>query len=316
MHFIWLVAATLAASNGAMADLVRQDFRGGQFPEEVFALSERDRRNMSSTSRTACTSPSRGRRRSAWSASPASRTSAATSRSPSATRSCADTPQTGYGIGMALSLVADTPASDNVAVAYRVTPQRGAIYGSDLSFYTQEGKDKHDTRQFGNPPPAPHGRLRLQRVGKEMRYLVAGEEDADFRELRREPFPDAPLKIIRVTADTGGGMGELDVRVTELSVGTPGAAGAAVAPPSAAVAAPGRRGRLIGALVLVGLLLVGGLLAWWAMQGRRRAQQEADAAPPPGPRKKPGARGACVTSRSSSASEDKSIQWWNLRTDQ
>jgi hypothetical protein len=191
----------------------------------------------------------------------------------------ADQPQAGYGIGMTLAVVADNAALDNAAVAWRVYPKVGPIYGSDLGYYTPpnaEGKrqDKHNSMRFNDP--TPRGKLRLARKGPEMLFLAAGD-DGVFRQLRREPFALAPLKQVRVTADSGGGFGGLDIRLMDLHVHTDDAGPVPAVSDAPNLPTSNRpRGRLTAALVCLSLLMVaGGIMVWLKLRRRRMPSEQA-----------------------------------------
>lgn len=125
-------------------------------------------------------------------------------------------PKGGFGSGPTLSVVAETPKSDTGSIAHRVPPIQGDIYGTDRAVLNPE---HHESRQF--PAPSRKGQLRLTRIGSELRYLALAEPETEFQVLRREEtFGDAPLKTIRITASTGGGVGPLDVRITDLTIRT------------------------------------------------------------------------------------------------
>jgi hypothetical protein len=266
MYARWIIAGALAAGTGQMTDLLQQDFRGGQFPEEVFAYFSANA-NLGILARlhvkpdpagVRITLPARERPIGmvGFSCKPVVPGDFEITIAYELLKS--EEPQTGYGMGLALWVAADTGANDVATVARRVVPGTGPVHGTDRAYYTPEGKDTHDAKRF--PTADRRGKLRLTRVGGEIIYSAAGDNDAAFRELRREPFPQAPLKAVRVSADTGNGLGELDVVVSDLRIRTGKAGGA---PPPAHPAESRDRGWLLaGLVVLVLIVLVGGLILW------------------------------------------------------
>lgn len=174
----------------------------------------------------------------------------------------ADPPKGGYGAGAVLNLVADTPARETVSVARRVSPKGDEVYGSDLGSYTPAGEYQHVGRR--HPAGARRGKLRASRVGAEVVLAAMADGESAFQELRRGPFTDAPLKVVRVVADPGQGLGTLDVRVTDLHIRAGSPAAVPPAGDAADLAADGGRGRWLtpAVLGLAALLAFAGLAAW------------------------------------------------------
>lgn len=290
MHARWFAALLVAAGTGQTAEVLRHDFRGGRFPPETFRYFNVGGKTGSLVRKLVIPEEAGVRITLPGHEEPIGmlgfECQTAVAGDFEATLSYeivkSEKPTKGYGIGLSFWVVADNAPSDIATLGRRVV-QKGDILGTDRQHYV-DGKDVHDVKRWNTKDQ--RGKLRLARMGEEVVYSAAGD-DGVFAELRRAAFPTAPLKAIRVTADTGGSLGEFEALITELVVRSKGPV--AAAPPAgggaAAVAAPTperpaekpaeRRfpvGLLIGFLIIIaGMALVIVALVW----SRRRRE------PPP-----------------------------------
>ncbi len=170
-------------------------------------------------------------------------------------------PMTGYGAGVRLHVIADTAASDHATIARALHPGVGDVYSTDCGSYGPDGKDLHNGKRY--PTSDRAGRLRLSRHGAELSYAVADDGAEEFKELRRERFVADPLKVVRIVADTGGGIGELNTVVSDFRI----VCGELTAGPSQRGPSSGSPWWMVGGVVLAGVLLLG---------VRRRRRQRAE----------------------------------------
>lgn len=175
-------------------------------------------------------------------------------------------PTKGYGMGMTFWVIAETPVSDTATIGRRTVP-KGPFLGTDRVHY-QDKKTIHVSERFA--AGARRGKLRLARQGEHVIYSAADEEGA-FQELRRAPFPVAPIRAVRVSADTGTGLGEFEVRIIDLHIRSAAsdAAAAAVTFPEAPADRRSPSGLRVGLVILALAVGAGLVLLWWARRSRR-----------------------------------------------
>ncbi len=181
----------------------------------------------------------------------------------------AETPLTGFGVGVAL-YVAKPDGAGGSGIYRLVHPGDAQVVFRDLD----RGEAAPKPRYVGGMAPCTEkiGRLRLKRTGTTLHYLwAAGTEGEEFVEFDQAEFGADPIARIRFAALTGRQPCDLDVRLFDLRIRSQKVEHAAmVAGPT--LAAP-IRWRLWVALGLVLLLALGGLLAVLTRRrGRGRAE--------------------------------------------
>jgi len=125
-------------------------------------------------------------------------------------------PTSGYGAGLNLTIFADTPEKDSATIARRTHPKQGEVYATNRAFKTPNGEDKNNTAMF--PTTATKGKLRFVRGGSVLVFSAAEPSNETFNELRRVEFVDQPLKLVRVTGDTGKSASGVDFRILSLQI--------------------------------------------------------------------------------------------------
>ncbi len=131
----------------------------------------------------------------------------------------ADQPTTGYGVGVGLYAPIDPNTRDAVSLSRRVK------VNGQAEFIANRMKPVDGQMKFqvvAMPATSPVGQLRLQRVGSQMRFLVADGPEAPFVLLAEVEFGRADLPLVRVEGDPGGSDSGLDLRLLTLSVRTEG----------------------------------------------------------------------------------------------
>jgi hypothetical protein len=122
-------------------------------------------------------------------------------------------PASGYGSGIMLWIqAADNQGTASIALRRRVKQGRG--YGTNRTVPQADGPAHNDEQFF--PTSAKSGKLRLQRTGETLHYLIAEGAGEDFRELRETPFGTADLTTVRFVADPGGSRSKLDVLIQDV----------------------------------------------------------------------------------------------------
>jgi serine/threonine protein kinase len=177
----------------------------------------------------------------------------------------ADTPEKGYGVGVSLYAALDPTTADAASLARRVMPDGQIQFISDR-LLTVNGRLTHQVKTM--PSVSAEGRLRLQRVGSRLHYLVADGPDAPFVELAEVEFGRGEVRPLQVGGNAGGSEAGLDFRLLSFTVTTeqdlPGLPGPTTPP------APGVRSKgWLAAAVLMALLVLGACtLALYIRRGR------------------------------------------------
>jgi serine/threonine protein kinase len=184
-------------------------------------------------------------------------------------------PSTGYGVGVGLYAPIDPDNQDAASLSRRLSPDGTARFVSNRMTPGDGGQVKHRVKTI--PTTSPVGKLRLERVGPVLRYLVADGADAPFVLLDEVDFGAADLRFVRVEGSSGASQAGLDARVLNFSVRAgelPGLSGAAAPEKS------GRQGWFAAAAVLGLVVTLLGFLGAWLSARRRRPAGERPASVP------------------------------------
>ncbi len=183
----------------------------------------------------------------------------------------ADRPDTGYGVGVSIYAAIDPKTNDAVSLARRLLPDGKEVFMSDR-LKPVNGEVKHTWKT--GPAASPKGKLRLQRVGPLIRYLVADGEGGAFVLLDEEDLGTADVRLIQVGGNAGGSQAGLDARLSDFTVRADDLPGL----PDAALASGGPAGKgWLAAAGIIGLLIVPTLLGAWLLARRRRRAGKAPA---------------------------------------
>jgi serine/threonine protein kinase/WD40 repeat protein len=193
----------------------------------------------------------------------------------------ADTPDTGYGVGVSIYAAVDPKTNDAVSLARRVGLDGKAVYFSNRMKLV-DGKPTHNYHSM--PATADAGKLRLQRVGSTIRFLVADGPDADFVLLNEVELGASDIRLIQMGGDGGGSESALDARLLRFTLQAQELPGrtelAQVDPPSPQGTPPQTRGKgWLAAALLIGLFLVLGFVALGTWLYFRRRPAETSPAP-------------------------------------
>ena len=117
-------------------------------------------------------------------------------------------PQGGFGSGV--SLWVEDAQGERAAVERRHREREGHVFGSYRGRCQQDGTYLHSAPLRETSSEALSGWLRLARVGKEIRYQVAGPHVERFTQIHEEEFTDDEVVRVRVVVQTGGSSTGVD----------------------------------------------------------------------------------------------------------
>jgi hypothetical protein len=183
----------------------------------------------------------------------------------------ADKPDTGYGVGVSLYAAIDPTAGDAVSLARRLLPDGMQVFVSDR-LKPVNGRLTHSVKT--RPATAAAGKLRLQRVGPVLRFLVADGAEGEFILVDEVEFGTADVRPVQVGGNAGKSQAGLDARLLDFSVRAEDLPGLA----DAALATDGPAGKgWLAAAAIIGLLIALGLLGGWLLARQRRRAGKAPA---------------------------------------
>ncbi|HEY7423475.1 MAG TPA: DUF1583 domain-containing protein, partial [Gemmataceae bacterium] len=125
----------------------------------------------------------------------------------------ADRPSTGYGVGVGLYAAIDADTNHAVSLARRLMPDGTTQFVSDRMIPTKDGLHHHPVKTL--PSKAAAGKLRLQRVGSRIRFLVAEEGQSDFVLIDDVEFSAEDIHLFKFEGNTGGARSSLDCRLLD-----------------------------------------------------------------------------------------------------
>jgi hypothetical protein len=118
---------------------------------------------------------------------------------------------TGMGSGVKLWGQIGVAPPDAVTLAHVVRPDKSNVH---VSILARGGRPSFKQQKSG----ATKGRLRLVRTGSELSFQVAEGDSHAFRELRRDQVRSDDLQPLRLSANTGGAVVPLSIRLIELTI--------------------------------------------------------------------------------------------------
>ncbi len=124
-------------------------------------------------------------------------------------------PTKGYGIGVGLYAPLGSTNEGSISLARRLMPDGLAQFVSD-HMTPAGGKVNHKLKKMRSTSTA--GKLRLQRVGRVLQYLVADGADSPFVKLEELEVGDLELRLVRVETHRGGSDAGIDARLFDFSV--------------------------------------------------------------------------------------------------
>jgi hypothetical protein len=173
-------------------------------------------------------------------------------------------PKEGYGAGVTLYVLTDTPTKEAVMLSHFSRILEGDVYSCARLSTNAAGKREIRTKYFAAKARA--GKLRLTRKGPIVTFSIAEGEGDEFSELQQVEFGTEDLAMVRVAADTGNSATPVEGRLQSLAV-------QAESLPLLDIpaAAPRARWPLYIALASFSVLAFAGCLwIWWS----RRMRQE------------------------------------------
>jgi hypothetical protein len=180
----------------------------------------------------------------------------------------ADRPDTGYGVGVSLYAAIDPKTNDAVSLARRVMRDGAAKFVSNR-MTPANGKLKDQVKTL--PSAAPAGKMRIQRIGAQVRFSVAEGDNQEFTPMDEVKFGTADVQFVQFSGNAGNSASGLDLRLLDLTVRAERFLGGDQPPVAAAEARS--RGWLAAGLGIV-LVLTSSLALWLALR-RRRVEKDA-----------------------------------------
>jgi serine/threonine protein kinase/DNA-directed RNA polymerase subunit RPC12/RpoP len=142
-----------------------------------------------------------------------------------------DQPLRGHGVGVALNIGTKPDIRNFAKVGHFLRVGDGSVYLAETW-----DKDTPDAYQIQWLPTAARtGQLRLERVGSQVKFLVAEGPGDDFKELLQRDFGKEDVELVRFVVNNNGSPAGVDALLVDLKVrfGSPA--------PIESTAAPGER---------------------------------------------------------------------------
>ncbi len=186
----------------------------------------------------------------------------------------ADRPSTGYGVGVSLYAAIDPKTNDAVSLARRLMPDGKTVFVSNRMRPAKDGL-KNNVKTL--PSTATTGKLRLQRVGSRLRFLVADGNQLDFVLVDEVEFSSEDVRFVQIGGNTGGSKSGLDLRLLDFTLRAEkltDAADFSLDPITAASSEAGKKGwRAIPLFLSVVFILFAGLAGRLYVRRRRRPEK-------------------------------------------
>jgi hypothetical protein len=128
----------------------------------------------------------------------------------------AEKPASGSGVGVSLALATDASPRPVAKLGRVVRAEEGEVYAWHWGTASAEGNGHGKEKVLSAAGKA--GRLRLERTGSILRFLIAGGNSQGFRQLEQAELGTEELRRVWLLAETGNSPAGLDVRWTELRI--------------------------------------------------------------------------------------------------
>ena len=125
-------------------------------------------------------------------------------------------PQGGFGPGV--SLWVEDAQGERAAVERRLREREGHVFAGYRGRCQEDGTYLHSAPFHETSSEAMSGWMRLARVGKEIRYQVAGPHVQRFTQIHEEEFTEDEVARVRVVVQTGGSPTAVDAVCSYLDV--------------------------------------------------------------------------------------------------
>ncbi len=177
----------------------------------------------------------------------------------------ADKPPNGWGVGVQLYLMMESPTQEAIMFGRFHSPQEGHIYNC-LHLTTDAKGNRRPAHAHRENTETRAGRLRLTRHGSVVTCWAAEADREDFRPIHQFELGADDLSLVRVAADPGTFSDPIEVRISDFEVRAWGVP--AVVPPNAP---RWRRPLLYMTLAaFVVFIFAGGVWAWRRHHRRER----------------------------------------------
>jgi hypothetical protein len=128
------------------------------------------------------------------------------------------TPTTGYGCGVALFVQSESPKKEAATLASLKSIKGEMRFAANRHTNGEDGKRVHLKQNIPVTGGSLKGRLRLSRLGNNIRFAASGDGEQEMQELRVAEFGSEPVTTIRAVADPGGSTSPLEVILLELVI--------------------------------------------------------------------------------------------------
>jgi hypothetical protein len=119
---------------------------------------------------------------------------------------------------LTMDVVLAQPHNDAATLSRRVVPRAGKqVYPWMWVWEPNAGKSMQ-RKTSSVPAKAATGRLRIERTGKDLVYLLADGDGKDFARVGAGPFSTDDVVEVRLVATTGGTKAGLDVRFHDIEI--------------------------------------------------------------------------------------------------
>ena len=117
-------------------------------------------------------------------------------------------PQAGYGCGPTIYLATHSKSETSAMLGRLSRSDKKQVYSTNISSMVDASR-QHQVRLFDTD--VRRGKLRLVRVGPDLRFLVADGKDGPFRQLREAEFTPDDIQLVRLAAQQSDAATPVDV---------------------------------------------------------------------------------------------------------
>ncbi len=129
----------------------------------------------------------------------------------------ADKPSNGWGVGVQLYLMMESPTQEAIMFGRFHSPQEGHIYNC-LHLSTDAKGNRRPAHAHREPTETRAGRLRLTRQGSVVTCWAAETGGEDFRQIHEFELGTDDLTLVRVAADPGTSNDPIEVRIGDFEI--------------------------------------------------------------------------------------------------
>jgi hypothetical protein len=129
----------------------------------------------------------------------------------------AEKPDAGFGVGVEVYLMTETPTKEAIAFDRRILPDGRDVYACNHNTSDPKGRRLYATLEQ-KPASGKTGQIRMTRVGSKVAISVQDDIGKGFRVVHRVNLGPEELALLRVGANSGAAPFPVDVRIHDLRV--------------------------------------------------------------------------------------------------